>query len=173
MSTEVQAGKTDLTGQMSIYARAPIIEVLACYNHNRSQRLNAVCERYLAAMCAACPALALAEWGVVCDALEDLSNMETQGSSGLHLRTIRLLWAEVADADAARGLARKWEVNTDLLISALRGMNLAEKIAVVEVAEMFWNQKNGGNTAEALRRAGARIAIDSGLPEEKDDVPFA
>lgn len=85
-------------------------------------RLNALAERYLAIVEAERPALSRAEWMAIFDANNGYGLMEeiqsADGSGGAP--NWEMLWANVAD------------------MPRLRGLSVAQKIAVAETVQRFW-----------------------------------
>lgn len=51
--------------------------------------------------------------------------------------SVSLLWANIADTP---GLGEKWGVDTEVLISKIRGWDYHQALAVVDAIERFWVQ---------------------------------
>lgn len=137
------------TGQrLSVYAGEPVRRVLAGHGGNRSARLNTVADRYLQIVARDGPQWTRAEWSAVCDALNGCWLADEAG--------IRLIWAEVADADRLNGLGGKWDVDASALARQIRAMPHGQRVALAEIVERFWTYC-GRETEDALRLAGARI----------------
>lgn len=67
--------------------------------------------------------------------------------------SIQLLDAEIEDA-LVDGYAEKWEIDGPALATKLRNASFAQKVAVVDAAERWWNRVGQGDqpdVAEALK----------------------
>lgn len=103
-------------------------------------------ERYYALLGAELSTLDLseAEAGLVADALNGIL---------LEPHTMRLLWANVADAIRLQGLDRKWGVDGEALVEKLRALTPGQIWALADAAERFWVAP-AAPTAERLRQVG-------------------
>lgn len=52
--------------------------------------------------------------------------------------SVPLLWAEIDEAIRAAGLAQKWGVDGEALVTNLRDLSYAQALAVVDAVERFW-----------------------------------
>jgi hypothetical protein len=142
--------------RITIYAGGPIAEVLGDRS-NKSGRLGRVCGRYLELVTHCTPTLTLEEWCAVCDALHD-----TWRQDGAW----RFVDREIADAARLRDLATKYVIDAESLVARVKAWSPAERVAVVEIVERFWENDTmplrgaRGFDDEALVAAGARIATE-------------
>jgi len=132
--------------KFAIYAGEPLARVLAGHEHERSARVNQIAADWLAMTNGQAPALTVACWQALLDALNSTALTDQA--------TLRLCWAAVADAD---GLGDKWGIDQAALAERLRGLSLPQLIALREVLDGAWNLMGGHELLDALRLAGARI----------------
>lgn len=141
--------------RITIYVGPPLAAALDGFE-NRSGRLNAVCERYLAIVEDVAPTtLAEGEWCLLCDILNGTVR---------DVDCARLLWAEV-EGSAPNGMGEKWSVDVPALAAKIRGMSAAERHAILEVVDRFWlmhERPASSSWAERLTAAGAKLR----LPDE-------
>jgi hypothetical protein len=138
----------------SVYVVEPALEIIGRDPDSLSGRINAIVIRYGGIIREGTPALTLAEWSAICDAL----NGTYTGVD--HLDMARLLWADIADAD---GLGDKWGIDSQVLALRIRDMSYVERVSILEVVERFWSSPrlNEISTDELLRESGAQILADS------------
>ena len=86
-------------------------------------------ERYYALLAVSLPALSELETMALRDALN---------GTVLDVSTARLLWAGVDDAIRLDGLAEKWGIDGVALVARLRGLTLAQSLALVDAVERYW-----------------------------------
>jgi hypothetical protein len=109
-----------------------------------SAAVNDVAARYAEIVRQNRPTLSPAAWLAVCDAL-----------NGIWLRdsgSLRLAWAEIADADRLHGLGAKWGVDAKALAEAVRDLDYAGLIALVDTVERFWADDSGDPADQVLAR---------------------
>lgn len=133
--------------KFSIYAGEPMALALSLFDDNRSGRINAICDRYLAIVAKHTPVMTRGEWSAVCDVIN---------GAFLDARGIDLCWASVADS-GPDGIGEKWGVDVDALANRIRAMSLAERVAMCECVERFWSMCV---EPDALDRCGARFSPD-------------
>jgi hypothetical protein len=92
-----------------------------------------------------------AEACLICDALN---------GTWLEDPTIRLSWAEVADACRLDHLDEKWAVDGDALVAKLRALSLLQQYALADAVERFW-QTPELPTDEGLRRVGLLPTLEA------------
>ncbi|MGH2367596.1 MAG: hypothetical protein ACRDI2_05300 [Chloroflexota bacterium] len=144
--------------KLSIYAGPPLAQAVDGWE-NRSGRLNRIAERYLDIVQRECPVLTEAEWCAVCDAL---NGYWMEGGDNLG---VRLMWAEIDDADRLNGLGVKWSIDAQALATRVQEMRVAEQVAVAEVVERFWRQTQYDQDAgTCLKIAGAKLPLSPPLP---------
>lgn len=121
-----------------------------------SGRINNIIIRYGGIMAAECPALALAEWQMICDML----NATVTDADYRDADPARFLWADIAEAGRLDGLADKWDIDTEALSARVRAMTYSQQCAILEVVAMFWRSPKLNDTpmADLLRECGAKIA---------------
>lgn len=112
--------------------------------------VNTVADRYLELVERHRPALTVAEWALVFDALNGTITWDS--AEGLAATGSRI--AHAIDRD---GLAEKWGVDGPALLATLRGLSYAETVALVDVAERFWARF--GNTAVEIEAALAALGV--------------
>lgn len=137
--------------RFTIYAGEPVAAILAGFEDNRSGRINQVADSYRMLIEEAVPVLTEAEWSATLDALN---------GSWLQDEThLRLMWASIADS-APDGLADKWGVDLDALAGKVRGMSIAQLLALREIVWRFWNSVDGSDkpVGDLLRDCGAKFA---------------
>ena len=95
-------------------------------------------ERYYFLLKQALPAFSYGEAALMVDAMN---------GTIFEPHTVRLLWAEVADAIQLDHLDTKWQqedstLDGAALIEKLRGLSLVECMAVADAIERFWSNPN-------------------------------
>ena len=98
-----------------------------------SGRISTICERYSLILEKHKPGLTAAEWNACRDALNGVWLRDTN--------MVRMIWAEVADADKIDGLGKKWGIDAQALSERIRSMSTVEVIALVEAVEQWWAQR--------------------------------
>jgi len=142
-----------MASRTTIYLPDAVEEVLGPDQaEGRSGRITTILLRYREMVASSTPALTEAEWCAVCDALNGTILDARAGADPL-----RLLWAEIADADRLDGLGAKWGIDAPALVTRLQEMGYPELVAVAEVVARFWSRTDLPRL-EALRQAGARLA---------------
>jgi len=69
--------------------------------------------------------------------------------------TAHMLWAGVEDGIRLDGLAEKWDVDGPALVEKLRALNDIQSMALIDVAERFWEKCSEGDIGdirETIRR---------------------
>ena len=141
------------TGPVSVYFSIPLIKLCAG-TRNRSARLRHVAERFREFMDLCTPELDEAQWCAICDVANGLW---LQGDAD----PSRAILFDIEDAE---GLGDKWGVDTDHLCNTLRDMHPSAMVAVVEVAQRYWDIHSSPELRShraILERAGARFPADS------------
>ena len=142
--------------KISIYAGEPITKALQ-HCDNRSQRINAIAERYLYLCRVSVPTLTVPEWSYLIDVL----NGHCAEPIELSARSIGLM---VRDA-APDGLPEKWGVEAAQLAAKMEALPVAGGVAVLELAEQFWAEN--GSTPVVIgewltERLGRRLVTGAG-----------
>lgn len=104
--------------------------------------VNRAVERYAETVRRSTLDLQVAEWLLVCDALN--------GHLAEPASAIATVWADVADAIQMDGLADKWHVDGPALVERLQALPYAGLVAVVDVAERFWAHADNSQPNEDL-----------------------
>lgn len=145
-----------MSKRTSIYMPDTMKNLLASYGEGNSLSgsIAALMQRYSEITRDACPELSVNEWCAICDANNGCWVWLSAGGHDPY----QSLWANVADSEPD-GLDEKWHVSCRELAEKLRGMSLAEKAAVWDVAAKFWASPrlNDLVTHELLRECGAKI----------------
>lgn len=103
-------------------------------NHDSlSGRISTIAERYGWIIDKHKPELTEPEWNACRDALNGVWLRDTD--------MLRMVWAEIADADKINGLGAKWEVDAQALSQRIRDMTPAETVALVEAVEAWWAEQ--------------------------------
>jgi hypothetical protein len=146
-----------MSSRKTVYLSDPSEKVIGILGEgdSLSGRLNNICIRYGAITAAECPALAEAEWLMICDML----NATVLDADHRDADPARFLWADIAESGKLDGLAEKWQIDTEALSQSVRNMRLAEQIAILEVVARFWRSPrlNEIPAADLLREAGAKL----------------
>lgn len=74
-----------------------------------------------------------AEWNLMRDSLNGTINEPAS--------QITRLWHGIEDSIKLDGLAQKWDVDGDALLSKLRDLTYVEEVAAVEFVERWWIEK--------------------------------
>jgi hypothetical protein len=145
-----QSTEGDEVGEkFSIYAGEPVDRLLTLAGRdNRSGRINDCASRYLDVVDEELARLDFTrdEWCAICDA----NNGSMIGGFGDDI-SWRMAWANVADTPE---LGEKWDIDLASLVGRMQGLTLAQKAAVAEVIQRFW-ERVSLPTDDALREAGA------------------
>lgn len=136
-----------MSRKIDVYVGEPLALAIEGHDHTRSGRINAVCSRYQAIIADSVPTMSRNEWLMICDALNGVWLSDE--------RSVKAVWAEIADAEREAGLGRKWGVDADALAARVRDSSTASKTAIVEVVERFWLLGEGLDHDAALAKAGA------------------
>ena len=112
----------------------------------RSKRIDTVASRYAIVIAEAISKISLSqsEWLAIMDALN---------GTVFDAHTYGMLEADIEDFD---GLGEKWAINQDLLVQKLHGLSIAQKVAIAEVADRFWNRCDLTHVL-SLESAGVRL----------------
>lgn len=113
--------------------------------------LQAAASRYYDLLWRERPALEPAQWRAICDALNGtwLGDMVP---GGYVQPALAMLVSEVGDALRLSGLARRWGIDGDRLMSQLAALTPAQAEAVRDVVCRFWARN--GDAGERVRAAG-------------------
>lgn len=139
--------------KMSLYAGPPVKAVLEAVTEprsdcevNRSGRINAVADRYLAMVRDQITRMAYSkgEWCAIMDANNGGGLMDDR------LVSPTMIWANVADT---AGLDAKWGIDQEALVAKLRSANPSHLIALLEVIDRFWSRWVDYETDDALMGA--------------------
>lgn len=135
--------------RLTIHAGRPLDALLEGFEHNRSGRLNSAIERYLDVVVAEATraGFTAAEWGAIFQALNGAQD-ESRGGPDW-----KKSWATVADAD---GLSQSWGVDENALAGRLRGLGVAGKAAVWEMALRYWAKAGSRDPGEFVARLGVQ-----------------
>lgn len=146
-----------MSKRTSIYMPRETRAFLTAYGEENSisGSIAAIIKRYDEITREAMPALAENEWCAICDVLNGCGVLLSSGGYD----QARSIWAEIADSEPD-GLGEKWGISCRELAEKLRGLPLAGKIAVWDVAARFWASPrlNDLETRELLIESGAKIA---------------
>ncbi len=112
-----------------------------------SGRLNQIVARYDDLIKESMPAFSKKEWCAIFDANNGAILSLDDGADMAHISTG--VWANVADS---QGFREKWGVDSTKLAGRLRDLEPAQKIAVIEAIQTFW-EHHGEETDVALERA--------------------
>jgi hypothetical protein len=98
--------------------------------HSDSAALCRMAERYDHLITQATPHVELAEWRLICDALN--------GTAMLDAWSPNYVTMEIADHCRLNGAGETWGVDGAALVARLNTMTMVERFAVVDVADRFW-----------------------------------
>ena len=134
--------------KFAIYAGEPMASALVGYETERSARINQICADWRDFVSASVPTLTEAQWCALIDA--------TNGTMLDDEHTLRMVWAEIADA---REICEKWQADQAATIDALRAMTWPELMALRETIRRYWSAIEAQPTSHraALEAAGAKI----------------
>ena len=104
-----------------------------------SGRLNQIVSRYDGLIRRAMPELSRGEWCAIFDA----NNGVFPAFENANEQSFAMVWANVADA----GLDEKWKIKTPKLVDKLRQLEPAQKIAVIEAIQSFWEHNEKSDDA--------------------------
>lgn len=143
------AGKKQTT-----YFSEEALAVLGDTADGHSGRVNQIIIRYGDAVKEARPEFSRPEWLAIFDALN---------GSIIDEFSLRLLWAEVSDADRLGGLGEKWGVDAQALAAKIRNLEYIGCCAVAEMTARFWQlapMANDHALDALLLRDGRTLAQD-------------
>lgn len=106
-------------------------------NETRADAIRRMVERYDWVTDADRPKFTVAEWKLVCNALN-----ASLFQSAAQLRTI---WAVITDTIKIDRLDKKWDVNGASLIKKFRELTPGQLVATIDVVERFWIETRRGN----------------------------
>lgn len=142
--------------KISVHVGPPLAEAFAATRDdapdgNRSGRINALAERYMATATAGIRAARFtsAEWQAMFAVIEQM------GRRNATVPEIDALAARVADAAE---VVSKWDVDVAALVSRLAAMTTRERIEIMEAAERFLSRKVD-DVAVAMAAAGV-VPVD-------------
>lgn len=107
-------------------------------------------ERYYTLLSASVPMFKFEEVMLLVDALNGTIH---------EAHSIRLLWAEIADAIKYDKIDEKWAVNGSDLIERLRDLSLGETYALVDAIERIWNSPKPIDMKAIMREYGLVEAL--------------
>lgn len=135
--------------KLSISLPAAMVAELDARDDERSGIIARIIGRYVQALSETRrtlrQALGAAEIGLIMDVLNGTASVEAWSPSYLP--------QEISDS-LADGMAEKWTVDGQALVTKLAAMTYVEKLALVDAAERFWHQVGAGENpdhADALR----------------------
>jgi hypothetical protein len=135
--------------KIAVYVGPPMTRAIEAFQ-NRSRRVNDLCERYMAMVEDACPALTVDEWRML---LEQLGGVRRDVAGA------RRLWLELSMAP----LDDAEEAVIAGLIPRLKAATLTERLAILEMLDRYWEghpHPGKGGYGELLKRLGARVKED-------------
>lgn len=138
----------------TVYLADSALEVIG-KGENLSGRINSICTRYGAIIGKDCPALAVAEWMMICDIL----NATVLDCDSRDADPARFLWADISESGKLDGMAEKWEIDTEALSQQVRDMPYSQQVAIIEVVSRFWAdcETDYPSDSDRLQAAGAKI----------------
>lgn len=140
----------------SLYLPEQAEKTIKAFGPEASQSgvINTILLRYDPMTRDSMPTLPLNEWQAICDALNGCGVWMSAGGPD----PAPMVWAEIADSEPD-GFDEKWGISCPALAEKLRGLPLAGRIAVWDVAAKFWAapELNTMEMADLLKKCGAKI----------------
>ncbi|MEE4378005.1 MAG: hypothetical protein V2J55_10925 [Candidatus Competibacteraceae bacterium] len=143
--------------KFGIYAAPPLLRLIeerANDQRSPTRLVNIVADRYLGIVRHSVPVLSVAEWSETLVALrqylttEDVPNLAT-------------LWDDVEDTLWNAKIADEQTGDVSQLANKLRQLRFSETVALVDVAERFWQRYSAtSDITEALEALGVEVCHD-------------